>query len=376
MWLSFAVALLAAAAGYYLLRPKPVPLSARFRVQQVTRGDVLREVHATGHAEALTTVQVGAEISGRIASVDVDFNQYVRAGQVLARFDRGALQAQLAQTQATLAAARTALEQAKAELAQSARARERAARLHAQNSVSDAELDLAEASARVAEQRVRAAEAQIAAQTALLALAQTNLSHAEIRAPIDGIVITRNIDPGQSVASVLQAPTLFTVAADLRLMRVVAAVDEADIGEVKDLQRARFTVNAYPDRTFEGTVVEVRNSPVVIQDVVTYGTVIETENLDLALKPGMTASVRIQTAQAPNVLRVPNAALHFNPPREPRPDGRGVWLLSGERLRYQPVHAGLSDGELTAIAATDLAEGTQVIVELTPAGRSVYGVGS
>ena len=207
-WIAFAVALLAAAAGYYVLRPKPVPLSARFRVQQVTRGDVVREVHATGHAEALTTVLVGAEISGRIASVDVDFNQYVRTGQVLARFDRAALQAQLAQTQATLAAARTALEQAKAELAQTARARERATRLNAQGSASEAELDLAEANARVAEQRVRAAEAQIAAQTAQLALAQTNLGHAEIRSPIDGIVITRNIDPGQSVASVLQAPTL------------------------------------------------------------------------------------------------------------------------------------------------------------------------
>jgi HlyD family secretion protein len=190
------------------------------------------------------------------------------------------------------------------------------------------------------------------------------------------MIITRSIDPGQSVASVLQAPTLFTVAADLRLIRVVAAVDEADIGEVQDRQSAVFTVAAYPDRSFQGIVVEVRNSPVVVQDVITYGTVVEAENLDLALRPGMTASVRIQTASLPEVVRVPNAALHFVPPHQAAADGPGVWAIDGETLRRIPVHPGISDGESTAIDRTDLPLSTAVIVELTPAGRKAYDIGS
>lgn len=376
IWIGVLGSALLGAGAYYALRPQPPALSARFRTQAVSRGDVVREVHATGHAEALITVMVGAEISGRIASVEVDFNEQVREGQVLARFDRAALQAQLSQTAAAAASARTALEQAETELAQTARVRERTARLYGQGSAPAAELDAADANARLAEQRVQAAQAQVAAQAAALALARTNLTHAEIRSPIDGIVITRNIDPGQSVASVLQAPTLFTVAADLRVMRVVAAVDEADIGEIRAGQVATFSVSAYPDRTFQGTVVEVRNSPVVLQDVVTYGTVIRVDNLDLALKPGMTASVRIRTARADGAVRVPNTALHFNPPGAPARTTPGVWVLEQDRLRHLTVRAGVSDGELTAIEGGELAPGTQVIVELTPLGRTAYGIGS
>jgi HlyD family secretion protein len=375
-WLSAGAVLALAFGAYFMLRPKPVPLSARYRTQAVSRGAVIREVHATGHAEALTTVLVGAEISGRIATVEADFNHRVSEGQVLARFDRSALQAQLAQGSAALSAARTTLEQATTEAIQALRVRDRVARLHAQQSVPDSERDSAEANAELAEQRVEVARAQVAAQAAALALARTNLAHAEIRSPIDGVVITRNVDPGQSVASVLAAPTLFTVAANLRLMRVVGAVDEADIGEVREGQAATFTVSAYPDRVFEGTVVEVRNSPVVVQDVVTYGTVIDAENLDLALKPGMTASVRIRTAEARDVLRVPNGALHFTPPGE-RPDGAAsVWIVQHEQVRRIPLRPGISDGELTAVDAPTLPRDARVIVELSAAGRAAHGLGS
>jgi HlyD family secretion protein len=374
-WAALAAIPLLSAGAWLALRPRPVPLAARFRLQPVTQGEVVRSVHATGHVEAVTTVLVGAEISGRLATVEVDFNDRVKAGQVLARFDPSALKAQLAQARATLAAARASVEQARTDAEESQRRLVRAERLRAGQSASEAEYDAAVAAARVAEQRWRAAESQLAAQGAVLALAQTNLGHAVIRSPIDGVVVTRNVDPGQTVASVLQTPVLFTVAADLERMRVVAAVDEADIGDVSSRQRATFSVNAYPERLFEGIVTEVRNSPVVVQDVVTYGTVIEVDNHDLALKPGMTATVRIRTASAANVLRVPSLALHFTPPGERSSPTPAVWSVEAGALHRVEVQPGIDDGELVAIAPGALREGATVVVELTPAGRKAYGIG-
>ena len=240
--------------------------------------------------------------------------------------------------------------------------------------VTDADHDTAVAGSRLATQRVSAAEAQVAAQQALFAVANTSLDHAVIRAPIDGVIITRNVDPGQTVASMLQTPVLFTVAADLRKMRVIAAVDEADIGEVAVGAHATFTVNAYPDRVFEGIVTEVRNSPVVVQDVVTYGTIIEVDNIDLALKPGMTASARVRTAAVKNVRRAPAAALRFAPPGEKNGDAPGVWVIEGATLRRLDVRTGVSDGELTEIAPGAVDVGRSVLVELTPEGRKAHGL--
>ncbi len=369
-----ALVVVGAVAAWLRLRPKPVPYAGRFRAEPVTVGDVLRDVRATGHVEAVTTVQVGAEISGRVATVEVDYNDTVKAGQVLARFDRASLLAQVAQVQATLAAARAGLEQAKTDRERTGRDLGRIDELFKSGSLSATEHDNAHAAARMAEQRVAAAEAQVGAQQAAYNLAKTNLDHGVILAPIDGVVITRNIDPGQTVASVFQTPVLFTVAADLRQMRVIAAVDEADIGEVARDQPAFFTVNAYPDRVFEGVVTEVRNSPVVVQDVVTYGAVLEVANPDLALKPGMTASARIRTAAARGVTRVPSAALRFAPPGSPRDDAPGVWLLEGADAHRVVVRPGISDGEFTAIDPGPLAPGARVLVDLTPEGRKAYGL--
>ncbi len=366
---------LVAAATWFVLRPKPVPFPARFRTYSITRGDVLREVRATGHLEAVTTVQVGSEISGRILTVEVEHNDRVKAGQVLARFDRAALEAQLAQIQATWLAARATVEQAKTDRERTARDKVRVDQLFASKSVSEAERDNASAAARLMDQRVTAADAQVAAQQAAYNLAKTNLEHTIIRAPIDGIVITRNVDPGQTVASMMQTPVLFTVAADLRKMHVIAAVDEADIGEVALQQTAFFSVNAYPNRTFEGVVTEVRNSPQTVQDVVTYGTEVAVDNADLALKPGMTASVRIRTATAKGVLRVPAIALHFTPPGEKSSPEPGVWTLTGDTLSRVAVKPGVSDGETTEIADGALDVGQNVLVELTPEGRKAYGIG-
>ncbi len=368
------VAVMAAAVAYWL-QPVPVPFAERFRVQPVAMGDIVREVLATGNVAAVTTVQVGAEISGRIAIVEVDYNSPVKAGQVMARFDKSALEAQLEQAQGALGAANAQLDQAKTDSEHASTDLQRSERLHASRAISDADYEGAVANARQAEQRVAGARAQLATQQAQARLARTNLGHATIVAPIAGIVITRNIDPGQTVASALQTPVLFTVAQNLKKMRVIAAVDEADIGEVIKGQHATFTVDAYPNRKFDGVVTEVRNSPVVVQDVVTYGTVVEVENTDLALKPGMTASVRIRTAEATNVQKIPAEALTFIPPGETVESSPGVWILSGNSLRRVGVRPGVSDGESTEIAPDALKLSDRIIVDLTPQGRKAYGAG-
>ncbi len=363
---------LIAALSAFALRPRPVPMSDRFRTQAVTHGDVVRVVRATGHVEALTTVSVGAEISGRIATVEVDFNERVKAGQVLARFDRAALDAQRVQIESLVAAARAAVTQAQVDFEQSKRNLARSQTLFSKSAQPEAENEAATAAESLSRARVAAAQAQLAAQEANWALARTNLDHAVVRSPIDGVIITRNIDPGQTVAAMLQTPVLFSVAADLARMRVVTAVDEADIGEVKEAQKAGFTVNAYPDQIFEGTVTEVRNSPTVVQDVVTYGSVVEVSNPKLLLKPGMTASVKIRTATANGVDRVPTAALHFAPPGADRGTGPAAWVLEDGAPKRVDVKTGISDGELTEVSG--LSAGSQVLVELTPVGKKAYGL--
>ncbi len=375
LWVSIVAALpVLVVAAWLALRPRPVPLLERFRSEAITLGNVVREVHATGNVEAVTTVQVGAETSGRIATVEVDYNDHVKAGQVLARFDPALLDAQVAQARANATAARAGLEQAKTDRAKALQDERRAGKLLAEKLVSQADYETAKATADVASQRVHTARSQLAAQQAALKLAQTNKEHAVIRSPIDGIVITRNIDPGQTVASVFQTPVLFTVAADLKKMEVVAAVDEADIGEVRVGDHASFTVTAYGERAFKGVVTEVRNSPVVVQDVVTYGTVVGVDNPKLLLKPGMTASVRIVTATASGVLRVPNAALHFTPPGEKAGAKPAVWVLEQGALRRIAVKPGITGEETTEVARGPLSAKAPVLTELTTAGRKAYGL--
>ncbi|MDP1823294.1 MAG: efflux RND transporter periplasmic adaptor subunit [Archangium sp.] len=376
-WLGLALAVVAAAvAVFFSTRPRPAPLAARFRTGAVTQGDLVREVRATGHVEAVSTVSVGAEISGRVATVEADFNQQVKAGQVLARFDVAALEAQRAQSAAVALSAKAQLAQARADLEQARRNKARADSLFAQQAQAVSEHEAAVTALSIAVARVSASEATLAAQTALATVAKTNLEHAIIRSPIDGVIITRNIDPGQTVASMLATPVLFTVAADLRKMEVLAAVDEADIAEVAVGQRADFTVTAWPGRTFEGTVTEVRNAAHVVQDVVTYGVVVALDNLDLALRPGMTASVRVRTGSTAATLQVPNAALRFTPPGETKRERPHVWLLENGALVARAVTPALTDGERTAIAAGEVPAGAAVLVDLTPEGKKAYGLGA
>ncbi len=363
------------AATWWLLRPRPAPMAQRFRVMPVAHGNLVREVRATGHVEAVSAVTVGAEISGRIATVEVDYNDLVKEGQVLARFDTTALEAERARSQALLAAARAQLAQARSDLAQARRNVARTQQLFQKRAVTLQEHENDVTARALAADRVNAALANVTAQEAAAAVALTNLDHAVIRAPIDGVVLTRNIDPGQTVAAIFQSPVLFTVAADLREMEVQAAVDEADVGEVQVGQPASFTVNAFPDRVFEGQVVEVRNAARIVQDVVTYDTVVRVLNEDLALRPGMTASVRIRTASALDTDSVPNTALRFTPPGTRRDERVAqVFVLEGGTPRPVAVQPGLSDGESTALLSGALKPGTQVLVDLTPAGKKAYGL--
>ena len=376
VWIALAVGVAAGSVGiYFATRPRPAPMADRFRTAAVTKADLVREVRATGYVQAVSTVSVGAEISGRVATVEVDFNQQVKAGQVLARFDVAALEAQRAQSAATALSAKAQVAQARSDLEQARRNRVRADGLFKQQAQSEMEHEAAVTALAVAEARMAAAEATLAAQTALATVARTNLDHAVIRAPIDGVIITRNIDPGQTVASMLTTPVLFTVAADLRKMEVLASVDEADIAEVTEGQTAQFTVNAWQGRLFDGRVTEVRNAARVVQDVVTYGVVVSVDNPDLALRPGMTASVRVRTGFAPATAQLPNGALRFTPPGEAKSESPRVWLLEKGALVARPVHPGLTDGEQTALPADDLPLGTTVLLDLTPEGKKAYGHG-
>lgn len=374
-WSSLAlVTAVAIAAAIIASRPRPAPMAARFRTSQPTKGDLVREVRATGALEAVSTVSVGAEISGRIATVEVDFNQRVTAGQVLARFDVSALEAQRTQSAAVALGAKAQLAQARSDLEQASRNKARSDALFAQKAQTDAEHEAAVTALSVAQARVAASEATLAAQTALATIARTNLDRAIIRSPIDGVIITRNIDAGQTVAATLSSPVLFTVAADLRKMEVLASVDEADIAEVHPGQRVTFTVTAFPERTFEGSVTEVRNAARVVQDVVTYGVVVEVDNLDLALRPGMTASVKIRTGFVADVQRVPNAALHFTPPGEAKSEQPRVWWLEGDALVNRAVTPGLSDGEDTALEGAPLPPNVALLIDLSPEGKKAYGL--
>ncbi len=374
-WIALAVALVAiGAAAWIAMRPKPLPFEARFRTVEVTRGDVVRLVRATGQLEADSTVEVGAEVSGRIEAVLVDFNDRVKKGQVLARFDRASLAAQVAQTEAALAAAKASLEQARVDLVSSRRAYERSKDLRASGYEAEVAYENALTARELSSARVRAAEAEVASRRATNAVARTNLSHVEVKSPIDGVVITRQVDPGQTVVSSFQTAVLFVVAADLSRMTVIAAVDEADAPLVERGQAVTFQVNAFPEREFDGVVTRVRSAPEVVQEVVTYGTEIAVENADLVLKPGMTASVKISTASQSDVLRVPSNALRFENPEAKDVAGDGIWVLEGGVLRRVAVQPGISDGELTAVTGDALAPGARVVVDLTPDGKKAYGI--
>jgi len=339
-----------------------------YQIATVTRGPITQAVTATGTLNPVVNVQVGSQVSGNIAKLFVDFNSQVKAGQVVAQIDPALFQATVTQAEGDLASAQAALELAKVNAT-------RTQDLFARKTSSQADLDQAMAN-------LHQAEANVKIKQGALDKAKADLEHCTITSPIDGVVISRSVDVGQTVAASLQAPVIFQIANDLTKMQIDANVAEADVGVLEVGQDVDFTVDAFPMRTFHGKVVQVRNAPITVQNVVTYDTVIGVSNPDLKLKPGMTANVSIIVAQKDNVLQIKNAALRYRPPeaapaemgsRSPAPAGarggrgrqqrtseRTVYLLSGGRPQPVQIKTGISDGVVTEVNE-GLKEGDRVV---------------
>jgi len=336
-----------------------------FMTEPITRGDITTAVTATGTVNAVTTVNVGTQVSGRVKDIYVDYNSRVTKGEVIAQIDPALFEAQVAQARANLANAKANLDKAEATLVDARRTMDRYKELFARNLVARSDLDTAETNYATDAASVAAAKTQIDQAAAALALAETNLHYTKIVSPVNGVVISRNVDVGQTVAASFQTPTLFVIAADLTKMQIDTSVDEADISSVKAGQEVEFSVDAYPDETFKGRVSQVRNAAVTVQNVVTYDVVVTVDNKDLKLKPGMTAEVSVITAVARDVLRIPDAALRFRPfeKGKPLPGGSGpaVWVLENGQPVRVPVTIGISDGTYSELVSGELKEGQPVI---------------
>ncbi|HWV39306.1 MAG TPA: efflux RND transporter periplasmic adaptor subunit [Vulgatibacter sp.] len=340
---------------------------------RIDRGPIVSRISASGTVSARTTVLVGSQVSGRIQEIFVDFNGPVTKGQLLARIDPRVFDAQVEQARANVTAARAQIAKAKAQADEALRDLERKARLDERRLIASVDLDAARARAEVAKAEVQAAESALVQAAATLRQAELNVTYTAILSPIDGVVISRDVDVGQTVAASLQTPTLFTLAEDLRKMQVHTNVAESDVAKVVAGNPASFTVDAYPGRLFEGTIREVRNAAQTTQNVVTYDAVIDVENPDLALKPGMTASVSFVLEARDDVLRLPNAALRFRPPGEkappPNPGERTIWLEGPEGLRPVSVKVGITDGTFTEVLE-GAAEGDRAVVDARGSGRA------
>lgn len=334
---------------------------------EVSRGVVAPYVTASGSVNPVVTVQVGTYVSGVIQELYCDFNTQVKAGQLCARIDPRPYQVVVDQDTAALAAARAQLVKDQASLAYAKVNYDRQVKLVAENLASKDAADLARSSYDQARAQVGVDQASIVQRQADLDAARVNLGYTNITSPVEGTVVSRNITQGQTVAASFQTPTLFLIATDLTHMQVDASVSESDIGSVRPGNRTSFTVEAFPAHTFRGRVVQVRQSPQTIQNVVTYDVVVQADNPDLLLKPGMTADVRIITAEAPDAVRVPVEALRYWPEKMRKPEQEGsapshVWTLRGKRLVAVPVVVGLTDDTHAQIKQGALFPGDSVVV--------------
>jgi HlyD family secretion protein len=412
-----------AVAAYFIFSLGGKNSELTYETSKVDRGRIVAKVTATGTLSPLVTVQVGSQVSGRIQALFADFNSTVKKGDVVARIDPQLFQAAVTQARANLSAAQGNLTKAKAQARDSSLQYERAEALAKQNLVAQSDLDTAKANSDAAAATVTAAEGSVEQARASLHQAEINLAYTTIYSPTDGTVISRSVDVGQTVAASLQAPTLFTIAEDLRKMQVDSSVAEADVGRLQPGMEATFFVDAFPSERFTGTVRQIRNAPQTVQNVVTYDAVLDVANPDLKLKPGMTANITFVTAERAGVLRVPNSALRFRPPPEmiaklrsegggraaggmasaaekgssrggggggrggggwgaggggrggwsrgtdgggeSTPDRKTVWVLRDGKPAPIFFKAGVTDGTVTEIAEGQLREGDQVITAVT-----------
>jgi HlyD family secretion protein len=336
----------------------------RFTRRRLSTGALSPIVTATGTVNPVVSVQVGSQVSGKIAKLFVDYNSAVTQGQPLAQIDQLPFQSRVSQARAAVKSAAGNLAKATNMGAQRKRERDRMATLRKQAFVSQAELDLAETNYRDAEANVQVMQAQLDQAQATLASAELDLGYTTIYSPVNGIVISRTVDVGQTVAASFQTPTLFVIAQDLMKMQVNANVSESDMGGVAEGKTASFRVDAYPKYFFDGPVTQVRNAPISVQNVVTYDVVITVDNKDLKLKPGMTANVTIVTAKKENPLRVPNGALRFRMPNVPVDKKVSqVWVLDPENKTHQAgVTTGIADSLFTEITEGAVKEGDRVIL--------------
>ena len=387
--------LLTAAGITWGLRDTPSTLS--YKTQAAYRGDITIKVTATGNLQPTNQVVMGSELSGTVKSVEVDYNDQVKVGQVLTRLDTSKFSAQVLQSQASLDSAHSRVLQAQATIKETAAALDRlheVSKLSNNKAVSKSDLDSAQAALDRAHADYAGALASVSLAEATLQLNRTDLAKTEIRSPINGIVLTRSVEPGQTVAASLQAPVLFSLAENLAQMELHVDVDEADVGKVQAGQSATFTVDAYPDRSYPAEITQIRYGAKTTNGVVTYETILKVDNSDLSLRPGMTATADITVTKVVDALLVPNAALRFAPKGTevasgtkggsvlsklmPRPSRRSdkrkentggskkaqrVWILTGDTPVAVPVKIGLTDGFSTQIIDGDLQSGIELVTD-------------
>jgi HlyD family secretion protein len=407
LFLLVLVVLVVAAVAAWMLRSGDGKQKLQFETAKVEKGRIVAKVTASGVLSALVTVQVGSQVSGRIAALYADFNSSVKKGQLIAKIDPQLFQAQVDQARANLFAAEGNLAKYRVQAVDARRTAERQKELAARKLNAQADVDTAVAAADAADAQVKAGEGSVAQARAALQSASVNLAYTNIVSPTSGTVISRNVDVGQTVAASLQAPTIFVIAEDLEQMQVDTSVAEADVGRLKAGMAASFTVDAYPGEVFRGKVRQVRNASQTVQNVVTYNAVIDVPNPELKLKPGMTANVTFIYAEKEDVIKIPNAALRFRPPPSMLGDGKGagsgqrppgapggaqgaggggggggrpggargeytnqrsVWVLNGDKPSQVKVKTGISDGSFTEMLEGDLQAGQLVITDALGAG--------
>ena len=359
--ISVAIAIIAAVT-IFMRSNKRQPITIIYETAKVERSTISNSVTATGTIEPVNKVEVGTQVSGIISKIYVDYNSIVKKGQVIAELDKINLESELASAKANLASSKSELDYQETNY-------KRMKALHDKGFISDDDFDIADLSYK------KAKEAYLV-QLQTVQKAQTNLGYATITSPIDGVVLSKDVEEGQTVAASFSTPTLFTIARDLTDMQVVANVDEADIGNVRDGQRVTFTVDAFPDDTFEGRVKQVRQQGEEESNVVTYEVVISAPNNDLKLKPQLTANVNIYTEEIENVVSVPAKALRFSPSKEMMNDGEKIkdcnatnklWIKEANILKAYPVKTGITNGIRTQILE-GVKEGTAVITNAKAKG--------
>jgi len=375
-------------AGFFYLKRTP---EVSYKTARIERGTIVSTVAATGNLSAVTTVQVGTQVSGTIQKLYVDYNSRVKKGQAIAEIDPSLFSASIEQSQGNFLSAEANLQKAKVTLADAERTVNRNRKLLADGIISQSDYDVADTAWQSALTSVKAAEGSVTQTRGSLMQSKTNLHYSVIRSPVDGVVISRAIDVGQTVAASFQTPTLFTIAQDLTKMQIEVSVDEADISRIQPDQMTSFTVDSYPEQSFRGKVVQIRNAPIINQNVVTYITVVNVDNTDLKLKPGMTANVSIEVARKEDVLKLPPAALRFKPkskveePKEKRQagapspgagsdaggkpvgrkgiSGQQVYILKEGKPLAVPVKTGIANNSAIELVESTLKEGDEVIIE-------------